>query len=90
MLLCSETFKLASSFFSKMCQQIVWSFVEGVADMSTGIKINSEPRIENLLFSSSGTFWKRKKELFSLPTFHFQVGIPNVWLLMEGKNKRVS
>ena len=37
--------KMASSFFFKasswMCQQIVWSFVEGVADMSTGIKFNS-------------------------------------------------
>ena len=37
--------KMASSFFkassSWMCQQIVWSFVEGVADMSTGIKFNS-------------------------------------------------
>ena len=37
--------KMASSFFKEasswMCQQIVWSFVEGVADMSTGIKFNS-------------------------------------------------
>ena len=35
----SSFFKAASSFW--MCQQIVWSFVEGVADMSTGIKFNS-------------------------------------------------